>query len=70
MGIDDIKKLRRHSVGLTLPNEVNGDGTPVVVDVYIDDANHRAYQLDETNRRYRVGDSSTGGAYGEWIRFG
>lgn len=69
MTVDDIKKLRLQRAALQLSNDMNGDGSPVVVSVYIDDANSRAYQLDERNQRYRVADSSTGERYGAWVSF-
>lgn len=68
MNIADIKKLQRQT-RVTLPDQVNADGSLVVVDVYHDPANHRAYQVDETNRRYREADSSNAGAYEAWRRF-
>lgn len=69
MDIDTIKKLPRTTAGLLFADSVNGDGTPVSVDIYYDATNSRVYQVGDRNSLFREGDSSVASAYGPWHRF-
>ena len=48
----------------------SSSGGPLTVDVYVDEANKRSYQVDSDGLWYRVADFSRGGpaAYGEWMK--
>jgi hypothetical protein len=65
MKIDDIKKHKKVRDNFELSEWCySGSGLPVVVSIFLDESNSKAYQVDEKTRRYRVADD--GGKYGEW----
>lgn len=67
-----LSSLKKNGVAwypqhVALPDLCNSDGTAVKVDLYVDVAAHRAYQVDVRNGRYREADTSRGlGTFGEW----
>jgi hypothetical protein len=67
-----LSSLKRNGVAwypqhVALPDLCNDDGTAVRVDLYVDVATRRAYQVDARNGRYRVADISRGpSTFGEW----
>lgn len=45
-----FKKINEN---ISLGDTSNKDGTPVMVDLYLDEISNIVYQLDEENKRYR-----------------
>jgi hypothetical protein len=63
-----FRKLKLKQSGLELPDEVYSESlTPVRVDVYVDERNHRLYQYDKRLRRCREADGrKPGSPFGPW----
>jgi hypothetical protein len=62
--------IARFVLNTELLDRCNSDGTPVHVDLYVNEASRRAYQVDERNGFYREAELSWGGpsTFGEWKR--
>jgi hypothetical protein len=60
------RKWKRMAEDLILTGRVNSDGSPVVVEVWLDEKARKAYQIDVRNGLYREADASVVSDYGPW----
>ena len=58
---EDFDKMKKMTEGFYL-----SDWFDTNVDVFLDEASGKAYQVDGKHGRYREADGRTAGQYGEW----